>query len=114
MDPEETKESVAQETEPNTKLIIGIVIGIIFLIGGLAMAVKHRNFHYGVLALTGSAVIIWTTASDNAGETIEIIGAILLAGGAISAIKSVMPQSADASADATENGYVRNNEENAD
>ena len=90
------------------------MIGTLFLIGGLALAIKHRNFYYGILAFTGSSVIIWTTASDSAQATIEIIGAIILAGGAIAAIKRFLPQSADASAEENENGFVRDTAENAD
>ena len=90
-DQDDPKESVAEETEPDVKLIIGIVIGIIFLIGGCAFALKQRNFYYGVLALVGCALLIWTTVSESAEKTIEIIGAVMLAGGAIAAINRFMP-----------------------
>ena len=59
------------------KLIIGLVAGSIFLIGGLALACKQRNINYAFLAFLGSALIIWTTASENAEATIEVIGGLI-------------------------------------
>ena len=80
-----------EEDQANMKLIVGLVSGSIFLIGGLLFAYKSQNcFNYTLLALLGSSVIIWTTTSENAAATLEVLGGILLGVGAIAGIKTYL------------------------
>ena len=80
-----------EEDQANLKLIVGLVSGSIFLIGGLLFAYKSQNcFNYSLLALLGSSVIIWTTTSENAAATLEVLGGILLGVGAIAGIKTYL------------------------
>ena len=90
-DNEET--APAPDDEANLKLIVGLIAGAIFFIAGLIFAYQKSSVNYALLAALGSALIIWTTASENAGQTIEIMGGIMLGLGAIGAVANYTGQS---------------------
>ena len=83
---EEEDLQAAPDDQANLKLIVGLAAGTIFLIGGLLVACKEQNYKYALLGLLGSAVIIWTTASENAGTTLEILAGLVVGIGAIAGI----------------------------
>ena len=102
-----SEEAPTEDNTTNLKLIIGTLAGSIFLIGGLMLACKDRNFNYALVAFLGSAVIIWTTASENAGTTLEILGGLIVGIGAVAGISTYVRSSGQAPEN--EDGYQSTN-----